>query len=113
LIIRAVGRAQTTEDIANLPVKFGAGVKPIVVKDVAEVGIGARTWHVGRGLHNEYAPWNRGFETFLGYYGAFGTYINPKLTRPPGVETVVARYLGCYGKRKGDKLEPSYGGCYE
>jgi heavy metal efflux system protein len=42
LIIRAVGRVQTTEEIANLPVKFGAAVKPILVKDVAEVGIGAK-----------------------------------------------------------------------
>jgi cobalt-zinc-cadmium resistance protein CzcA len=42
LIIRSVGRVQTTEEIARLPVKFGAGVKPILVKDVAEVGIGAK-----------------------------------------------------------------------
>ena len=49
-------------------------------------------WHVGRGLNNEYAPWNRGFNEFLGYYGAFGTYVNPKLTRPPGKEEVVNGY---------------------
>ena len=30
------------EDIANLPLKFGAGVKPLLVKDVAEVGIGTK-----------------------------------------------------------------------
>jgi heavy metal efflux system protein len=42
LIIRSVGRVQTTEEIGNLPVKFGAGVTPILVKDVAEVGIGAK-----------------------------------------------------------------------
>lgn len=42
LIIRAVGRVQTSEDIGNLPVKFGAGIAPIMVKDLAEVGIGAR-----------------------------------------------------------------------
>jgi cobalt-zinc-cadmium resistance protein CzcA len=42
LIIRSVGRVQTADDIANLPVKFGAGVAPITVKDLADVGIGAR-----------------------------------------------------------------------
>jgi cobalt-zinc-cadmium resistance protein CzcA len=42
LIIRTVGRVQTTEEIGNVPVKFGAGVRPILVKDVAEVGIGAK-----------------------------------------------------------------------
>jgi len=40
LIIRSVGRVQTMDDIASLPIKFGAGVAPICVKDVAEVGIG-------------------------------------------------------------------------
>ena len=42
LIIRSVGRVQTTEEVANLPVKFGAGVKPILVRDVADVGVGAK-----------------------------------------------------------------------
>jgi arylsulfatase A-like enzyme len=49
-------------------------------------------WHVGRGLEDEYSPWNRGFSEFLGYYGAFGTYVNPKLTRPPGTEKIVEGY---------------------
>ena len=49
-------------------------------------------WHVGRGLHEAYSPWNRGFSEFLGYYGAFGTYVDPKLTRPPGKEEVVKGY---------------------
>jgi cobalt-zinc-cadmium resistance protein CzcA len=40
LIIRSVGRVQTTEEISGLPIKFGAGVAPICVKDVADVGIG-------------------------------------------------------------------------
>jgi cobalt-zinc-cadmium resistance protein CzcA len=42
LIVRSVGRVQNTEEIANLPVKFAAGVKPLLVKDVAEVGIGSK-----------------------------------------------------------------------
>ncbi|MBI5772856.1 MAG: efflux RND transporter permease subunit, partial [Verrucomicrobia bacterium] len=42
LTIRAVGRVQTVEDIANLPLKFGAGVKPLLVKDVAEVKVGTK-----------------------------------------------------------------------
>lgn len=49
-------------------------------------------WHVGKGLHHEYSPWNRGFEEFWGYYGAFGTFTNPKLTRPPGTEAEVPGY---------------------
>ncbi len=49
-------------------------------------------WHVGRGLYEAYSPWNRGFSEFFGYYGAFGTYVDPKLTRPPGKEEVVKGY---------------------
>src|SRR5216117_146870 len=41
LSIRAVTRANTIEDIANLPVKF-AGVKPLLVKDLADVSYGSR-----------------------------------------------------------------------
>ena len=40
LTIRAVSRVKDAEEIANLPLKFGAGVKPLLVKDVAEVKIG-------------------------------------------------------------------------
>jgi len=42
LTIRAVTRANTIEDIANLPVKFAAGVKPLLVKDLADVTYGSR-----------------------------------------------------------------------
>ncbi len=42
LTIRAVSRVASLEDIANLPLKFGAGVKPLLVKDVAEVKIGTK-----------------------------------------------------------------------
>src|SRR6266550_6295524 len=42
LSIRAVTRANTLEDIANLPVKFAAGVKPLLVKDLADVSCGSR-----------------------------------------------------------------------
>jgi cobalt-zinc-cadmium resistance protein CzcA len=42
LTIRAVSRANTAEEIANLPVKFGAAVKPLQVKDVAEVKAGTK-----------------------------------------------------------------------
>jgi cobalt-zinc-cadmium resistance protein CzcA len=42
LTIRAVSRVQTVEDIAHLPLKFGAGVGPLLVKDVAEVKIGTK-----------------------------------------------------------------------
>src|SRR5205823_6590456 len=42
LTIRAVSRVTSTEEIENLPLKFGAGVKPLLVKDVAEVRLGTK-----------------------------------------------------------------------
>jgi heavy metal efflux system protein len=42
LTIRAVTRANTIEEIGNLPVKFAAGVKPLLVKDLADVTYGSR-----------------------------------------------------------------------
>ena len=42
LTIRAVSRVSNTEELANLPLKFGAGVLPLRVKDVAEVKIGTK-----------------------------------------------------------------------
>jgi cobalt-zinc-cadmium resistance protein CzcA len=42
LTIRAVSRVTKIADIENLPLKFGAGVKPVLVKDVAEVKIGTK-----------------------------------------------------------------------
>lgn len=41
LTIRSVGRVSTAEEIAELPVKFGAAVAPLKVKDVAKVQWGA------------------------------------------------------------------------
>ena len=37
VIVRAIGKAQSLEDLASLPVKFGGGVKPIVVGDLASI----------------------------------------------------------------------------
>ena len=42
LTIRAVSRVTTPEEIGNLPIKFGAAVKPLIVKDVAEVTFGTK-----------------------------------------------------------------------
>src|SRR5213078_4282649 len=42
LSIRAVTRANTIDDIRNLPVKFAADVKPLLVKDLADVTYGSR-----------------------------------------------------------------------
>jgi cobalt-zinc-cadmium resistance protein CzcA len=39
--VRTLGRVQSLHEIAGLPVKFGAGAQPILVKDVAEVAIGS------------------------------------------------------------------------
>lgn len=42
LTIRAVSRVNNLEEIENLPVKFGAGVRPMMVKDLAEVTYGVK-----------------------------------------------------------------------
>src|SRR5881409_126706 len=42
LTIRAVSRVSNTEEIENLPLKFGAGVKPLLVKDLADVKTGTK-----------------------------------------------------------------------
>jgi len=40
LIVRAASRVSTTEEIAKLPLKFAGGVNPILLSEVATVGIG-------------------------------------------------------------------------
>jgi heavy metal efflux system protein len=42
LTIRTISRVNNAEEIASLPLKFGAGVKPLLVKDVAEVTLGVK-----------------------------------------------------------------------
>lgn len=41
IVVRGATRVQTIEEIANLPLKFAGGVAPVLVKDVARVGIGS------------------------------------------------------------------------
>ncbi len=41
IVVRGATRVQTLDEIANLPLKFAAGVTPVLVKDVAEVGVGS------------------------------------------------------------------------
>ena len=41
ITVRTVGRVQSLREIAELPVKLGSRVQPLLVKDVAEVGIGS------------------------------------------------------------------------
>ena len=40
--IRAISRVETIEDIANLPLKFGASAQPLRLKDVADVKLGTK-----------------------------------------------------------------------
>ena len=40
IVIRSSGRVATTEQIARIPLKFGSGPKPLLVRDVATVGLG-------------------------------------------------------------------------
>ena len=51
ITIRSVGRVHTADEVANLPVKFGAGRAAILVKDVAEVGIGSSV-RTGAAVYN-------------------------------------------------------------
>ena len=39
--VRTLGRVHSVRQIEELPVKFGAGIQPLLVKDVAEVGVGS------------------------------------------------------------------------
>ena len=50
LIVRAPTRVTTADEIARLPLKFGAGVRPIVVSDVATVAIGS-SYRTGASTH--------------------------------------------------------------
>lgn len=52
ITIRADGRVQSAAEISQLPIKFrGAAVKPLLVRDVAEVGIGS-SLRTGSATHN-------------------------------------------------------------
>ncbi|MBX3737098.1 MAG: efflux RND transporter permease subunit [Candidatus Didemnitutus sp.] len=52
IAIRADSRVQTAAEIANLPLKFrGAAAAPLLVRDVAEVGIGS-SLRTGSATHN-------------------------------------------------------------
>jgi heavy metal efflux system protein len=50
LIVRAPTRVTSAEEIANLPLKFGAAVKPILLSEVATVGIGS-SFRTGASTH--------------------------------------------------------------
>src|SRR5690606_31641452 len=41
VVVRADTRARTIEDIGNLPVKFPGAIKPLLIRDLAEVSIGS------------------------------------------------------------------------
>ncbi|HZO83908.1 MAG TPA: efflux RND transporter permease subunit, partial [Verrucomicrobiae bacterium] len=51
ITIRTLGRIQDLEELRNLPVKFGAAVQPLLVRDLAEVGIGS-AFRTGAGTVN-------------------------------------------------------------
>jgi arylsulfatase A-like enzyme len=38
-------------------------------------------WHLGKGARFEFAPRNRGFDAFFGYFGASCVYVDPVLSR--------------------------------
>ena len=50
LIVRAPTRVTSAEEIAKLPLKFGAGIRPILLSDVATVAVGS-TFRTGASTH--------------------------------------------------------------
>ena len=50
LIVRAPTRVTSAEEIAKLPLKFGAGVRPIILSEVATVAIGS-SFRTGASTH--------------------------------------------------------------
>ena len=51
ITIRANSRVMRSEELGELPLKFGAGVRPILVRDVATVGIGT-SFRIGASTEN-------------------------------------------------------------
>ena len=51
VVIRGLGRVQTMEEIAELPVKFAGDVEPLLVRDVADVTVGTH-FRTGAGIHD-------------------------------------------------------------
>lgn len=51
LIVRAATRVNTIDEIANLPLKFGGGIEPILLSEVATVTIGS-SFRTGAATHN-------------------------------------------------------------
>lgn len=67
-------------------------------------------WHLGKGDHFEFAPRNRGFDEFFGYFGAAGCYVDPVLSRngnekkQPGYLTDILTDEACrFLRQKHDK----------
>ncbi|ACD82654.1 Putative silver-cobalt-zinc-cadmium efflux pump [Methylacidiphilum infernorum V4] len=58
LTVRSLGRVNTLEEIALIPIKYAAGTQPVLVKDVAQVEVGGNI-RVGAATYN-------GSETVLG-----------------------------------------------
>lgn len=50
IVIRANSRAAVSDDISKIPLKFGAGVKPLLVRDLAEVCLG-HAFRTGASTH--------------------------------------------------------------
>ena len=42
ITIRTLGRIQNLDQLRNLPIKFGAAIQPLLVRDLAEVNLGSR-----------------------------------------------------------------------
>ncbi len=63
----------------------GMDVKEVTLADKLR-GAGYETaligkWHLGKGERFQFAPRNRGFDSFYGYFGAAGRYVDPVLSR--------------------------------
>ena len=91
ITVRTLGRVQSLEELAELPLKFGAGVQPLLVRDVAEVVVGSafRTGAAsadGREALVAYVLMLTGENSRLVAQRAHDKLIEVRSKLPPGIE---------------------------
>ena len=68
-------------DTAQLGLDKSVPTLPEKLRDAGYATALVGKWHLGKGEHFEFAPRNRGFDEFFGYFGAMGNYANLTYSR--------------------------------